>query len=283
MSNKTIAIFDDGGVNESCDIVHKSTAFKDTDIMIRDHDTGEIIFRTKNKIIIPGSGYFARQMFDLSGTEITPSYNEKLGLVTPSPTLTPQPEVNTKTSATQAYPKCVMFAIGSDGCGPEDSQIYPVNYTKWIPPASLVPFRYPVNTMDLSTALRSVYFGRSVIGSRVAYYFKRFDTDPVFVQQYTDGTPIASDVYDSVKAEDAESYVELVLKITKEDVREYFIATTGIGDAKINTVSLLTAWPKVVDGNIYWQDIRPLTKLNIANEPLIDVSKGIDIIYHIYV
>ena len=72
------------------------------------------------------------------------------------------------------------------------------------------------------------------------------------------------------------------LKITKEDCRDYFIATTGINDARINSISLLTAWKKTIDGYDYYQDIRPLTELHFPNEPLIDMTKGLDIIYQIY-
>ena len=74
----------------------------------------------------------------------------------------------------------------------------------------------------------------------------------------------------------------MTLKVTKEDIRDYFIATTGIDSAKINSVSLCYCWPKEVNGALYFNDIRPLTKLNIPNEPMIDITKGIDIIYHIH-
>ena len=102
------------------------------------------------------------------------------------------------------------------------------------------------------------------------------------VQQYIDGTPIDGTVYDSIKTTSAETYVELSLKITKEDVRDYFVATVGIDEAKINSISLCTGYPVEEGGYLYYKDIRPITKLNIPNESLIDITKGIEIIYHIY-
>ena len=72
------------------------------------------------------------------------------------------------------------------------------------------------------------------------------------------------------------------LRITKEDFRDYFKATTGINDAKVNSLSLCTAWYTEDGGYKYYQDIRPFTQLNIPNESLIDLTKGIDITYHIY-
>ena len=72
------------------------------------------------------------------------------------------------------------------------------------------------------------------------------------------------------------------MSVLRSYCRDYFIATTGINDARINTISLLTAIPKTVNGFTYYQNIRPLTKLNFPNEELIDLTKGIDFIYQIF-
>ena len=245
--------------------------------LIRNNDTGEIIFRD-NKVVISGSGLIARKLFDNIGEEVTPTYNATLGINTPEGEAT-NPDF---TDATEDHHKVILFCIGTGGCGVENSQVYPVDYKKRIDPDHLIPFRYPLISNDLSKTLQNIYTGRVQNGNRAAYYFKRFDAEPKFVQQFIDGTPIDENIFDSEKIDKAESYVELILKITKDDVREWFIATTGINDAKVNQVSLCTAWVKVIDEVPYFQDIRPLTVLNFPNEPLIDITKGIDIIYHIY-
>jgi hypothetical protein len=79
-----------------------------------------------------------------------------------------------------------------------------------------------------------------------------------------------------------ETYVELILKITKEDCREFFNVTTGSNTARINCIQLLTGWAKTIDGVKYYQDIRPLTKLHFPLESLIDITKSIKIVYHLY-
>ena len=252
-----------------------------TNIDIRDHETGKIIFKgLKNKVIVSGSGLIARYLFDVDADEITPTYDSKLGIEIPEGEETH--ELDWGTNATREHPKVLLFCIGRDGCGTEDSQVFPVDYTKWIAPDSLVPFRYQLAANDLSNDLRESYFGRVPTGDYIAYYFKRFDGTIAFNQKYIDGTPIDEFVYESQKKDSAETYVELTLKITKEDVRDYFNATVGIDSAKINTVSLCYASPVEIDGRLYFRDIRPLTKLNIPNEPLIDITKGIDIIYQVY-
>lgn len=277
--DKKIVMYDGLNQRDVVDILSDSSL--KTSIDIRDPESGKILFKgLHNKVIIGGSGLVARKLFDISVDEVTPTYNDKLGIITPSGEATSN--IDARTSATQEHPKVLLFCLGLDGCGTENSQVYPVNYTKWIAPDMMIPFRYPLSTNDLSDDLRESYFGRVLTGDHYAYYFKRFDGDPVLVQQYVDGTPIDENVYDSAKTDSAETYVEIVLKVTKEDIREYFVATTGIDSAKINSVSLCYAWPQEVDGYLYFNDIRPLTKLNIPNEPMIDITKGIDIIYHVY-
>ena len=225
-------------------------------------------------VILPGAAFTARKHFALGTEEVTPSYNDALGLD------------NTvhETPTSEEAEKVFLFSVGVDGGGREPSQVYPVNYGKWTIPGDLVPFRYVPVTEDLGEELRDSYFGRKTYDaqSRIAYYFKAFDMEPTFHQQYIDGTPIDSTIYDSEKEDEIETYVELVLKITKEDCREFFRATTGPNTARINSIQLLTGWKKTVDGIDYYQDIRPLTKLHFPLESLIDVTKSIKIIYHLY-
>lgn len=249
--------------------------YGDTEISVVNHETGEVIWRGHNKIILPGAGFTARSHFDLPRNEVTPSYNTALGLE------------NTVIETPDSLEKVFLFCVGTDGCGRENSDVYDVNYAKWIMPESLVPFRYVPQNEDLDITLREKYFGRVLVGNRVAYYFKAFENTPEFVQQYIDGTPISSNIYESEKTEEVESYVDIRLAVTKEDCRDWFIQGSSINDARINTISLCTAWAKYFEIStgeqvVYYQDIRPLTKLNIPNEALIDLTKGMDIIYHIY-
>lgn len=257
-----------------------------TSIDIKNLETGEIIFKgLKNKVIIPGSGLIARKLFDITNDEVTKSYNQAFGEAMYTPKTDEYPAtIDPGTLANKDDHKVLLFCCGIDGCGTENSQVYPVDYRKWIAPEDLIPFRYQLATNDITDSLRETYFGRTSIngGEYMAYYFKRFEGSPTLVQQYIDGTPVDENVYTSAKLDSAETYVELNLKITKDDIRDYFVATVGIDEARINSISLCSAYPVEEDGFLYFKDIRPLTKLNIPNEQLIDATKGIEIIYHIY-
>ena len=278
--DKVMALYD--GLNVKDEVLHTFN----TSIDIKNLETGEIIFKgLKNKVIIPGSGLIARKLFDISNEEVTKSYNAAFGDAMYTPASDDYPtSIDPVTLATKDDHKVLLFCCGIDGCGTENSQVYPVDYRRWIAPEDLIPFRYQLGTNDITDALRETYFGRTEIngGEYLAYYFKRFEGTPTLVQQYIDGTPVDENVYISPKLDSAETYVELNLKITKDDIRDYFVATVGIDEARINSISLCSAYPVEENGFLYFKEIRPLTKLNIPNEQLIDVTKGIEIIYHIY-
>lgn len=252
-----------------------------TEIIFRDPVTKEVLFKAHNKVVGAGGDMVARKLFDIATEQnpvVIPSYNTELEIPDPGPE---DPDASYDfTSAKEGDPKVLLFAIGTDGCGTEGSQIFAVDYNSRIAPNAIIPFRYPMKSNDLSDELQETYVGRKEDGDYVAYYFKRFTSGPELHEQYLDGTPIEGNVYES--GQDFEIYVETVLTITKDDAREFFIATTGIDECRFNTMSLLYAYPRMVNGKIYFMDVRPLTKLNISNEYLIDVTKGVEIIYHTY-
>ena len=234
------------------------------------------IFEEDNKVIVPGSAFTVMKHFkDISIPVKTTSYNTALGL----------DNITSITNTEERLDSYVyLFAVGIGGCGPENSQKYDVDYTKWIDTSDLIPFKYQLTANDLADDMREKYFGRKSIpaADRIAYYFKAFDADPVFKQQYIDGTPIDDNIYISDNDMDVESFVEIKMSVDKRDCRDYFLATTGINDARVNTISLLTAVPKTIEGYTYYQNIRPLTKLNFNNISLIDETLSIDIIYQIF-
>lgn len=267
---KNMLVFDTNDTKEKM----RLSGGNKTVIIIQDETTGEVLFKGSNKVVLAGSEFTALRHFNFGSamSPITKTYNGELQLdntvADPAPNLTDH--------------RVFLFAVGTDGCGPESSQVYNVKYNSWIKPEALVPFRYVPITADIDISLRDMYFGRKTGAEMISYYFKKFESDVVFRRQYVDGTPITAEVYEALKQDEVESYTELKLKVTQNDCRDFFINTTGINDARINTLSLLTAWPKEVNGLTYYQEIRPFTKLNFPNEWLIDTTKGLNITYQVY-
>lgn len=226
-----------------------------------------------NKVIIPGSIQAAMKFFpDVVPPIMTPTYNNVMGLDGPM----------ALTATEQRNTRICLFAMGTDGCGKENSQVIDVDYTKWIAPASLLPFRYVPSTGDISADMRTKYFGRKALGSNIAYYFKAFDAAPEMHVVYNNGTTIDENLYNTDNTTGGVVYVEMKMSIEAAELREYLKATTGLTGAVVNSISLLTAYPKEINGYTYYQDIRPMTKYNFSNIPISEEGLELDIIYDLY-
>ena len=274
-------------------------------INIYNEQTGELIFEGHNKTVIAGSALTAMKLFSLDRNvlDATPTYNAALELDSNTTDKHPAKVIvdankNILGSTPDETQRIIIgFCVGQGGAGLDISDVFDVEYCSWITPDSIIPFRYPrVNEdavdKDIYKGLKS---NRELEdGTKVnAYYFKKFSNTPKLVQNYvsTIGTfsdEITSDnVYlNSASTDKAQSYVELHLKITKEDCREFFIAHKGIENAKINQISLVSAWEEdiTVGTETYseLQDIRPFSVINIPNEIISNREKSLSIIYTLY-
>ena len=230
-----------------------------------------------NKTVIAGSQFTAQKVWGIDERAVEfPSYNKSLKLPNSVTQLVPD---NTN--------KICLFCIGTDGCGKEKSQVYPVKYASKIPDEYLVPFRYEDMDEDIPYAQRSIYYGRTLDTKKgkIPYYFKALDTDPQMFIEYTDGTSVLEDIYNVTDTQRVVCYVETRLRITKSDCRDWFLnSDVGLEGGILSSLSLCTAWYKTsaADGFKYYQDIHPYSILHFAGEPIIDLTKGLVFIYRMY-
>lgn len=277
--------------------------------------TGELIFEGHNKTVIAGSALTAMKLFNLdrNSLDATPTYDTTMGLDngangTTYPTVVIKDSNGNVVGSIQdeTQRKIIGFCVGQGGAGLDISDVFDVPYCSWITPDNLIPFRYPLQNAD--NVDETMYKGRKALtladgSNRNAYYFKAFSNTPKLVQNYvsTIGTfsdsVSASSVYinNGASADKAQSYVELHLKITKDDCRDFFITHKGIENAKINQISLVSAWTKTVEvtkldslGNMktdsyeYFQDIRPFSIINLPNEIISNHEKSLSIVYSLF-
>lgn len=252
---------------------YRSSGIKGTNVLVMDEVTGKPIVRKGNKVVVAGSLFTMSKHFDTELPIALPNYNDALGLDNSDK------DVNLTYRPDQ---KVYLFAVSNDGVGSESSQKLDVNYKLWTDPSKLIPFRYVPIGADISTDQREVYFGRKTDTTHISYYFKGFESDPIAYVQYIDGTPADDNLYNSSNTLELQVFEELRLKITKDDLREWMNMYAGPLDSKISSIMLLTAYKKEINGINYYQNIQPLTKLNITAEDMADDTKGLDIIYHIY-
>ena len=278
-------------------------------------DTGEAVFEPlHNKTVIAGAGLTLQKLFGLDRRCLanTPTYDEALSLDDAASSST-YPAVGI-TDANGNYVGSIEdesqrvicgFCLGSAGAGLESTNVFDEVYASWIVPDALVPFRYPLQ--DADDVDESIYKGKKTLTLsngqvRSAYYFKEFSNTPELVQNYVSSLETFEDsvnpdtVYESsTTADKAQSFVELHLKVTNKDCREFYIAHSGLEQAKINQLSLVYAWKKTVErtklnasGTVttkeyeVLQQIRPFSLCNFPTEILSDRKKSISIIYTLY-
>lgn len=293
-------IVDKSPVQDLVDI--KEAGVKKTRIIMRDHDTGEILGQFENKILVPGSQSTACKQFGIEPIVNFPTYNTELKLQNSRP---PYPQ-------TQPYntPITCLWCAGRSGAGNSVNEVFVVSNTDRISPAmvgnapdingneiytDIVPFRYVSADLDLDDDLRRVYFGRKVLeNQKIAYFFKAFDTDPQLHIRYLDGTEVTDEMYSIDSSQLVETYVEMRLSVTRKDFRDYFDEVLGWDNADISTISLLTAWyddtiaenPDAEDDDkVYYrwyQDVIPFSKFNFGREQLVDLNRAIDFNYQVY-
>lgn len=287
----------------------------DSKLEFIDESTGELIWEPlHNKTVIAGSALLAMKMFQLDRSCLnnTPTYDVDLNLDDKtSPINYPAKnivDINGNVVGAmddESQRKIIGFCVGQGGAGLDISDKFEVAYASRIEPDDLVPLMYPISTAD--NVDESMYKGKKTIllpngQTRVAYYFKEFSNSPVMVQNYTSNlgtfadSVTASTVYSNKDAANrAQTYVELHLKITKYDCRDFFIAHKGLENAKINQLSLVTGWKREaertkqdLDGNQrtkaieLFTDIRPFSVINIPSEILSDPEKSVSCIYTLY-
>ena len=283
-------------------------------IQFFNEETGEQIWEPlHNRTTVAGGAFVAMKLSGLNRRclDNTPTYDTALNLIEGADNGT-YPSISIKDSngvvlgsyEDETQRQVIGFCLGQGGAGLDISDVFEPKYCSWITPDNMVPFRFPVQSVD--NIDEDVYKGKCEIKLedqiRNAYYFKTFSNTPECVQNYTSAIGTFSDrisaesVYKNIASADkGQTYVELHLKITKDDCREYFIATKGLENAKINQLSLVTAWTKsvnvtkynnnsqMVEGEYeYLQDIRPFSIINFPNEILSDLDKSISCIYTLY-
>lgn len=260
---------------------------KKTRISITNNSTGKTEVY-ENKVVLPGSQLNAAKMFGLEEVVKFPSYNQEMELdnsVDPS-----EPPKNDQVIC--------LFCIDDSGCGTLPKDVYivkstdrikpapanPVNYGEFFPDM-IMPFRFVDYDNDLSPNLRQFYFGRKTFTSlgKIAYYFKTFDTEPQLHLRYADGTEITEDIYKVESDQEAECYVEMRLRITRLDFRDYFEQVLGWDKSRISSISLCTAWyDDTIDEYKYFQNIIPMSKLNISYQLLVSADVSLDILYEVF-
>lgn len=247
-----------------------------TKIIGLDSLTKEVLFETENQIVLGGALFILEKIFNVPSPITVDYLNNIMGIAAENP-------------IEEKYPKntaVCLFGVGIGGCGDSSLSVVDVNfYEREI--FDMVPFR--VTDDELNDEDKEKYwFKRKENDGRVSYFLKKFEQIPTIKvlwkdgDEDEDGSEVSSGVHDTARTEPIETFAEMILKITKRDVREYFEINGDIETARINSIGLFTGIKQTLsDGTEDYKQVKLFSKLNIPNEMLVN-NKDMTIIYRIY-
>ena len=263
--------------------------------------------KSSNMVVIGGAQYAMEKIFGVPGDQIPipTMYDENgIGIENSTPVtdnfLTPD---GVQTAIYRHGNIVQLMGIGITGTAENDITVYPVDYRekninlntvnadgKQVT-GVMLPFRY--TTEVLSASERKQYFGKKTADDgNVGYYLKRFEALPTIKHVWKTGEDVddetlvnPDDVWENIVGLNAvESFTEIVLKISRKDVKEWFISLEQEARTRFNTIALFTGeYVRSEDPADYgdYRDVRMFSKLCIPVEYL-TLAKDINILYRIY-
>jgi hypothetical protein len=276
MNDKTMLLKDK--INNQ-DMLIKSfkqgSPFTRTQVIVKDTNTGEILDMQENQTVLYGAMYVLRKCWGIDSLLPIPNLNTITGVA------------NSGTAPAFADSKVCLFGVGTGGSGDgigtvvdvkfHENQIVDMVPLRVIEPANLTP-----------TELAQYWFRSAQPDGKTAYYLKKFEIDPVVkvlwrdAPEDEDGSVVEAGVENTTRTEPIETFVEMILKITKKDVREWFAINGQVELARFNSLALFTGVPGLLaDLTTDYKDVNMFAKLNIDNE-MLTYAKELTIIYRVY-
>lgn len=252
-----------------------SSPYTRTQIIAYD-DFGEVLFETENQIVLGGALFTLEKVFGVTSPLKVEYLNDIKGIATSGQ------------QVTEIYPKdnvVCLFGVGIGGCGDSYKSVKDVKfYEREI--EEMIPFR--LVSGELPSMIKNKYFFKGTYKTKNAYYLKKFEQDPKIKVLWkdgegdADGSEVPNGVHTTQRTEAIETFVEITLRIDKDDIREYFDETGEIEQARINSIALFTGVPaQLADGTTDYKQVKMFSKLNIPNE-MLNVTKSFTMVYRIY-
>lgn len=267
----------------------------------------DISWHEENMVVIGGVQYAMENIFGEKGDQIPiPTLYSETGIgyadsLPPSDTFdTPDGK---KSIIYRPGNKVWLFGVGITGTAENDITVHPTDYReKSINLAkvtsdgltlrgTMIPFRY--TAAQLNEQERKQYFGKKVDSDSVTgYYLKRFEQPAQIKHIWKTGEDVenetlvsSSEVWENnVGMNAVESFTEIFIRISKKDIKEWFINLEQKDRTRVNTLALFTGEFIRKDGNDVdgdYRDVRLFSKLNIPVEFLV-LNKDLNIIYRVY-
>ena len=268
----------------------------------------EVCFDTENMVPIGGVQYAFEKIFEIQGPLEEDTMYDQLGIGCPNKTTDSYPvHTHPIPGATEKdrdrrlpHPyghRVCLFGVGITGNAENNLIVPTVDYKEHsitmsrsntdgtILEGVMIPFRF--TDSELTTAEQLKYFGKKVDAEtdNVYYYLKQFENEPEIKHFWNSGEEdeyveaVDNTVWTSDRGTQIDSFCEIVLKVSKKDVKEWFEHNGNIDVTRINTIALFTGYYNAEKGD--YENVTLFSKLTIPVEHL-SLSKDLDIVYRVY-
>lgn len=239
---------------------------------------GETLFETENSIVLGGALFVLEKVFGIPSPLFVDYLNNIMNVATSGLPIT------------DIYPKdnvVCLFGVGIGGSGDTITSVKDVKfYEREI--MSMIPFRVTDQVLTSTDANKYWFKKKDSTTGKTSYYLKAFEGIPQIkvlwkdVSGDADGSPVESNVYNTTRTEPIETFIEINLKVGKNDCREWFELNGNIEQTRVNSIGLFTGIKAQLDDGTYdYKQVKLFSKLNINNE-MLTLSKDLTVIYRIY-
>jgi hypothetical protein len=239
---------------------------------------GETLFDTENSIVLGGALFVLEKVFGVQSPLLVDYLNNIMSIAT------------TGTPITEIYPKdnvVCLFGVGIGGSGDTITSVKDVKiYEREI--MSMIPFRVTDQALTAADLDKYWFKKRDNTTAKTSYYLKKFETNPQIkvlwkdAEGDADGSAVEAGVHNTTRTEPIETFVELNLKVGKNDCREWFELNGNIEQTRVNSIGLFTGIKSQLDdGTFDYKQVKLFSKLNINNE-MLTLAKDLTVIYRIY-
>jgi hypothetical protein len=234
----------------------------------------EIIERQHNKVVVGGSIEMLKKIFGAESSLTVSSLNELMSID------------NTGVPVNGETKTVCLFNVGIGGCGSSYADVQvTLDQANTVP--SMIPFR--IVSTPAAVDQDKYWFKKSLNDSGMyAYYLKRFENNPTVHCLFKDGigdedgTEVTGNPASYNRTEGVETFVELVLEISSDDLREYFALYDNPDFPRFNTIGLCSGTlSTLANGEFEYRDVHQFSVLNFSNE-ILHFEKNLSIIYRVY-
>ena len=236
---------------------------------------GEKLFETENQVVLGGSLFTLKKVWGVESPLNIATLNDIMNVATKG-----DPVKDLKNTFV------CLFGVGYGGAGDTAKSVKDVNYYER-EVFDMIPLRVPEGSLTEEEKLQ-YFFKKPLEEGRTGYYLKTFESAPEIKVLWKDGaegedgTIVEEGVHNTQRKEPIETFVEMHLKITKKDIREFFEMNGNIEEARFNSIGLFTGVLSDLGGGDYdYKEVTLFSKLNIPNEYL-TLKKDMDIYYRVY-